>query len=119
MIALVRRGIAASLLSDEQRVFRFDHTDIGFVVVNAWGFPPAIAEAIQFHHDPTMAAADRLLCATVSLANSLCAKAELGPHTEPDLDLATLPSAHILGVEARVDEFWEQVPNVVEQAKDL
>ena len=117
VVALVKNGVAASLLSAEQRVFRFDHTDIGFVVVTSWGFPPAIAEAIRFHHDPTMAEADRPLCATVSLANSLCAKAELGPHAEPDLDLASLPSARILGLDARVDELWEQVPDVVENAQ--
>lgn len=116
VIALVKDGGAASLLSAEQRVFRFDHTDIGFVAVTAWGFPPAIAEAIRFHHDPTMAEADRPLCATVSLANSMCAKAELGPDKQPDLDLATLPSTEILGLATRIDELWEQVPQVVQQA---
>ena len=116
VIALVKEGVAASLLSAEQRVFRFDHTDIGFVAVTAWGFPPAIAEAIRFHHDPTMAEADRPLCATVSLANSMCAKAELGPDTQPDLDLASLPSTEILGLATRIDELWEQVPRVVQQA---
>ena len=116
VIALVKDGVAASLLSAEQRVFRFDHTDIGFVAVTAWGFPPAIAEAIRFHHDPTMAEADRPLCATVSFANSMCAKAELGSHKEADLDLASLPSAEILGFDGRVDELWEQLPGVVDQA---
>ena len=116
VIALVKDGAAASLLSAEQRVFRFDHTDIGFVAVTGLGFPLAIAEAIRFHHDPTMAETDRPLCATVSLANSMCAKAELGPDTQPDLDLATLPSTEILGLATRVDELWEQVPRVVQQA---
>ena len=40
VIALVKDGVAASLLSAEQRVFGFDHTDIGFVAVTGWGFPP-------------------------------------------------------------------------------
>lgn len=119
VIALVKDGVAASLLSAEQRVFRFDHTDIGYVVVTSWGFPPAIAEAIRFHHDPTMAEADRPLCATVSLANSMCAKAELGPHREPDLDLASLPSTEILGLGTRIEELWEQVPDLVENAPGL
>ena len=116
VIALVKDGVAASLLSAEQRVFRFDHTDIGFVAVSGWGFPPAIAEAIRFHHDPTMAEADRPLCATVSLANSMCAKAELGPDRQPDIDLAALPSTEILGLATRVDELWEQVPRLVQQS---
>ena len=116
VIALVKDGVAASLLSAEQRVFGFDHTDIGFVAVTGWGFPPAIAEAIRFHHDPTMAEADRPLCATVSLANSMCAKAELGPDRQPDVELATLPSTEILGLATTVGELWEQVPRLVQQA---
>ena len=118
-IALVKDGVAASLLSAEQRVFRFDHTDTGYVVVTAWGFPPPIAEAIRFHHDPTMADTAPLLCATISLANSMCAKAELGPDKQPDLDLTTLASCEMLELESRVDELMEQVPEVVEQAETL
>ena len=116
VITFVKDGGAASLLSAEQRVFRFDHTDIGFVAVTGWGFPPAIAEAIRFHHDPTMAEADLPLCATVSLANSMCAKAELGPDRQPELDLATLPSTEILGLATTVDGLWGQVPRIVQQA---
>ena len=116
VIALVQGGVAASLLSAEQRVFRFDHTDIGFVVVTAWGFPPGIAKAIRVHHDPATAANDPYLYATVSLANSMCVKAGLGPDKQPDLDLATLV---ILDLEARVEALMAQVPDVVEQASSL
>ena len=63
-----------------------------------------------------MAEADRPLCATVSLANSMCAKAELGPDRQPDVELATLPSTEILGLATTVGELWEQVPRLVQQA---
>jgi len=49
----------------------------------------------------------------------MCVKAEVGPHKQPDLELATLPSTGILGFEARVDELWKQVPGVVEREKSL
>lgn len=119
VIEMVATGVAASFLSAEQRVFRFDHTDVGFVVVTAWDFPSAIAEAIRFHHDPTMAEVQPPLCATISLANSMCAKAELGPDVQPDLDLTTLPSAEILQLQTQVDGLMEQVPGVVEKANAL
>ena len=119
VIEMVASGVAASFLSAEQRVFRFDHTDVGFVVVTAWDFPPAIAEAIRFHHDPAMAKVHPPLCATISLANNMCAKAELGPDAQPDLDLTTLPSAEILQLETQVDGLMEQVPGIVEKANTL
>ena len=49
VVALVKNGVAASFLSAEQCVFRFDHTDIGFVVPHPvpWthicAMPPGVA----------------------------------------------------------------------------
>ena len=117
VVELANGDDAASWLAAEHRVFRFDHTDVGFVVATEWGFPPALAEVARCHHDPTVADTDPTLCATVSLANSMCAKAALGPDQQPTLDLTALPSAEMLDLDARVEAVMEQVPNVVEQAR--
>ena len=116
VIALVRDGAAASFLSAEQRTFKFDHTDVGYVVVSAWGFPSQIGEAIRFHHDPTMAENAVGLCATVSLANSMCVKLAIGPDEQADLDLEALPSTALLGLEGRADGLFEQLPQLIAQA---
>ena len=72
VVDLLRQGHAPSLRSAEQSVFEFDHTDVGFILVTEWAFPTAIAETIHLHHTPAEAVANPGLCATVSLANSLC-----------------------------------------------
>ena len=114
VLALVETEGATSWLSAEQRVFGFDHTHLGFVVANAWEFPPAIAETIRFHHDPAQASTDRGLCATVSLANSLCVKAALGPDQQPDLDLETLLSATMLELDPdQLEELMQQHARIV------
>ena len=118
-IALVEDGSAASLLSAEQRIFKFDHTDVGYVVVSAWGFPPHIGQAIRFHHDPTMAENATDLCAVVSLANSMCARLQLGPDQQPDLDLEALASTKLLGLEGRTEALFEQMPQLVAEASLL
>ena len=83
-------------------------------MVRAWEFPTAIAETIRLHHDPASASADQGLCATVSLANSLCVKAALGPDQQPDLDLATLPSATILELDAaQLEALTQQHAHIV------
>ena len=77
-------------------------------------FPPAIAETIRFHHDPAQASTDRGLCATVSLANSLCVKAALGPDQQPDLDLETLLSATMLELDPdQLEELMQQHARIV------
>ena len=109
---------APSLLNAEQSVFQFDHTEVGFVVATAWAFPPAIVEAIRHHHAPGKATVDRGLCATVSLANSLCLHAELGPDPPPpDLDLTTRPSAEILAVGPdELNDVLQELPHLVAHA---
>ncbi len=115
-IELVRNESAVSLLSAEQRLFKFDHTDVGHVVVSAWGFPPQIAEGIRFHHDPTMAESATDLCATVSLANGVCVKLELGPDQQPELDLETLTSTKVLGLDGRTEALFERMPQLIADA---
>ena len=119
VVDLMAQDRAPSLLSAERSVFQFDHTEVGFVVVTEWAFPRAIAETIRRHHDPAEAVADRELCATVSLANSLCLHAQLGPdRSPPDLDLATLPSAEILALDrAKLDTLIDELPDLVDQAQ--
>ena len=121
VVNLVMQGHAPSLLSAEQSVFQFDHTDVGFVVAHAWAFPRVIAETIRHHHTPDEAVADPGLCATVSLANSLCLQAELGPDLPPpDQDLATLPSAEILALDhAELDTLSDELPHCVAQARSV
>ncbi len=36
----------------EQGVYGFDHTHVGGLLAESWGFSPAMAHAIRYHHDP-------------------------------------------------------------------
>ncbi len=100
VIALVDSGEADSFLEAERDVLGFDHTEVGGLVARKWGLPESIVEAVRHHHDPTQAEVDPQLCAIVSLANSMCIKLQLGLEQDPDLDLASLPTAEQLGVSA-------------------
>ena len=108
VIDLVETGDAETYRGAELQVFGYDHTDVGFLVARGWDLPPLIAGVIRFHHDPNQASADRLLCATVSLANSACMKNEIGPEKHRELDLASLPSVQILGLdESKLEELMK------------
>ena len=117
VVDLVDTGGAESYVLAERQVFGFDHAEVGFVVATAWGFPPPITDAIRLHHGP-LAGSDQSLRATVSLADSLSHKVGLAPHQsqDSDLDLETLPSMTIVGLDMAVaNELMEQVPNLVSQ----
>jgi len=55
----------------ETQVFPFSHGQIGAAVAGRWNFPPALCEAIAFHHTPRAAEMNPKLTATVCLANEI------------------------------------------------
>ncbi len=62
----------------ERRVFGFDHAAVGAALAKNWALPIALAECIQFHHEPERAQAHFSDVAIVHVANSLAVLAEIG-----------------------------------------
>jgi putative nucleotidyltransferase with HDIG domain len=88
-----------SFLDAENDVLGFDHAEVGGLVVRRWNLAAPLHEAVRLHHQPVDAEVDPVLCAIVSLANSLCVKLGIGPERDSDLDLARLDSALALTLE--------------------
>lgn len=53
----------------ERKVLGVDHAEIGAWLADAWALPPAIVEAIRYHHQPNLSPDNRTLTAVVHLAN--------------------------------------------------
>jgi putative nucleotidyltransferase with HDIG domain len=63
----------------EKSYFHFDHCELGFRLGGAWNFPPEVAAAIRWHHSTREAPAEfKKLCMHVSIADIMCADAEVG-----------------------------------------
>jgi putative nucleotidyltransferase with HDIG domain len=88
-----------SFIDAEKELFGFDHTDVGALVAERWHLAPPLREAVQFHHKPEGAEIDRVLCATVSLANSLCVKLGIGPERDPERALVEEMAAQMLNLD--------------------
>jgi HD-like signal output (HDOD) protein len=87
-------------LDAERQQLGVDHQEVGSLVMANWKLAPALHEAVALHHTPAQATIAPALCATVSLANSMCVRAGIGPERRPDLDLASLDAAEMLRMEA-------------------
>jgi putative nucleotidyltransferase with HDIG domain len=85
-----------TFLKAENDVLGFDHADVGEQVVAKWNLAPRLGEAIHLHHLPMAAEVDPTFCAVISLANDFCAKLEIGPQKNPDLDLTSSEGALML-----------------------
>jgi putative nucleotidyltransferase with HDIG domain len=82
--------------------FGFDHAALGQLVGRRWKLGSEIEEAVGSHHTPEEATEEPTLTYVISLANSLCHRACIGPARRPNLDLGSLESARYLNLPAEV-----------------
>lgn len=59
---VVQRG--ENITVAEQSLFGVDHATVGGWLIESWGLPSAIAEAVTHHHEPDSALAEPLVCVT-------------------------------------------------------
>ncbi len=45
----------SELIEAEQQLFRFDHQQLGYILLESWGIPATITMSMRFHHDPEKA----------------------------------------------------------------
>ncbi|KJR98547.1 MAG: hypothetical protein VR65_20345 [Desulfobulbaceae bacterium BRH_c16a] len=45
-------GKETDLIQAEREIFRFDHQQLGYILLESWGIPETITMPMRFHHDP-------------------------------------------------------------------
>ncbi len=103
-----------TFLQMEQKLFGFNHSHVGKLVVRKWNFAAEIEECIGFHHFPEKATILPILSYIIHLANGFCHKLEIGPTRAPDLDLCELKSAKALKLTPeKLDELLEEITSIL------
>ena len=62
----------------EQRLFGFDHADVGGALLNSWNFPAKLKEIVAHHHYPQRAKQFAKEAAVVHIANSVFGAGRIG-----------------------------------------
>jgi putative nucleotidyltransferase with HDIG domain len=68
IISAVYSG-SSSFNEMEMLAFGFSHAHVGALLARKWNFPPQLAEAVGFHHDPLSAPKHKKLACIANLAN--------------------------------------------------
>ncbi len=104
----------------EQRALGMDHQQVGAALLERWGLPPAIIQAVGRHHEPLDAGgklAEGRLAALIHTAEALCGDLEDGPEpvtsTRHAVDGAVLAAAGLS--EPIVAEVESKLPALVEE----
>ncbi len=62
----------------EQEVLGFDHSQVGGRVIKKWKLPPALVEAVQYHHQPNKSETHETLAYIAHLADSISCMLGIG-----------------------------------------
>lgn len=82
----------------ERELLGFDHTEVGAMLVTKWKLSNTLEDAIRLHHEPdSINASNEVLC-YLDLANNICKRQGIGFVELPEMELADLPSAKVLGL---------------------
>jgi putative nucleotidyltransferase with HDIG domain len=80
----------------ELLAFGFSHAHVGAMLARKWNFPPQLAEAVGYHHNPLSASNFRQLACIVNLANLLMISMGIGFEKNKEINLEKQPSAEFL-----------------------
>lgn len=79
----------------EYEILRASHAEIGAFLLDLWGLPEPVVQAIAFHHNPAKSMENSFSILTaVHVANALINRKSLKSDQFPDLDLFYLLSIH-------------------------
>ncbi len=62
----------------EQEVLGFDHPQVGGRIIKNWNLPPALVEAVQYHHQPNNAGSHKKLTYIVHLGDTISCMLGIG-----------------------------------------
>jgi HD-like signal output (HDOD) protein len=87
--------VATDFHAVELEVLGFEHTELGALVAAEWKFPPALCEALRFHHEPQAALVDPMLTNTIHAADWAAKRVGVGfvPPVVPDWPAASAREA--------------------------
>ncbi|MCA9783582.1 MAG: HDOD domain-containing protein [Calditrichaeota bacterium] len=66
------------LFQSEKDIFGFTHADVGACLMEQWHLPPALVEAVRWHHRPSAADEHQELAAVVHLADVIINSLRIG-----------------------------------------
>ncbi|WP_018953656.1 HDOD domain-containing protein [Thioalkalivibrio sulfidiphilus] len=78
---LAARGNEEVLAQQERELIGFDHAEVGGALMEMWGLPESLQQAVAFHHRPG-ATANNMEVAIVHLADTLANRTDQGSFSE-------------------------------------
>lgn len=117
---LLARSDMVPLVEAETTILDYNHADVGELLLEEWGFPPALKDLIAHHHAPDRAVSRRE-AAVIQLADIMANVAEISAGgvyalpgmTQEDWQLLDLDPAHLARLMDLHDAHFEEITSAL------
>jgi len=106
----------------ETDMLKFDHTDVGYLVVKKWNFALALEEAIHYHHNIYQASPESMtLVSIINLSDNIANKNGFGfEGAVANVPLESLASSkHLKLDKEKVEKLENKITSTIEADKDM
>ena len=108
---------SASLIDLEQKMYQFDHQQLGCTLLESWKMPQSIVRSIRCHHQPDLAPdEDRKACTVLYVANLL---STIYSGTETVENVRKLQTKMMAFFNINADQTRVLIDNVAEKSLDI
>ncbi|NOX33225.1 MAG: HDOD domain-containing protein [Deltaproteobacteria bacterium] len=78
-----------TMMEAENKIFGFNHSGVGALLLRRWSLPPSLVKAVEFHHSPDKSLSAFRIASIVHVADYLCRRIGIGSGGDnvlPDLN---------------------------------
>jgi putative nucleotidyltransferase with HDIG domain len=123
-IIKVARRDKRNFLAIEEEELGFSHSELGAIILTRWNFPEFFVEAVANHHAPDKTdpvdGDNVALSQVVYFANEMAKKMGYGFIKEYEVNLAALPQAEMMGLDAEaIERIQEELETHYSEEKSL
>jgi len=117
VIAQLKKSDDKNLIGAENHILRFNHAQVGGILLNEWKLPPSISTAVTYHHEPLKAKSFETEVAILHVSEILLYDMGLGSSSEvalptlykETLKLLELNSDFMNNLKTQIHEKTEEV----------
>lgn len=108
------------MLEWEEKIYGFDHTEVGAYVANKWRLPDAVCSVIMHHHDPSKSPHSVVMANVVNAADLIANIYGYGLRLEEETSLLiSEPIALLKLSRPQINEAWENIQDAISEVTNL
>jgi putative nucleotidyltransferase with HDIG domain len=118
--SLLEHKTELGMLDWEDKIYGFDHTEVGAYVANKWRLPEAVCSVIMYHHRPTKSTQSMVMANIVNAADVIANHHGYGLRLEDEMTLMTAESIALLKLDRpQINQAWENIQGAIDDVTRL